>query len=72
MAIELLPLDQQWFCAQRSRGTATSAKCNVIERAWRIAFAPDPALRDDYDRRYQLFSEPGADLRKFRSKLRDV
>lgn len=36
------------------------------------SFAPDPALRDHYDRRYQLFIELGADLRKFWSKLRDA
>lgn len=36
------------------------------------SFAPDPALHDHYDRRYQLFIEPGADLREFWSKLRDA
>lgn len=35
-------------------------------------FAPAPALRDHYDRRYALFIELGADLRKFWSKLRDA
>jgi L-xylulokinase len=35
-------------------------------------FAPDPTLRDHYDRRYALFIELGTDLRKFWSKLRDA
>jgi L-xylulokinase len=36
------------------------------------SFKPDPSLRNHYDRRYQLFIELGADLRKFWSKLRDA
>jgi L-xylulokinase len=36
------------------------------------SFMPDPSLRNHYDRRYQLFIELGADLRKFWSKLRDA
>ena len=33
------------ICVHRSRGTATSANCKVIERAWRIAFAPILIMR---------------------------
>ncbi|MEQ8480966.1 MAG: FGGY-family carbohydrate kinase [Hoeflea sp.] len=38
----------------------------------KTSFKPDPALRDHYDRRYALFIELGADLRRFWSKLRDA
>lgn len=38
----------------------------------KTSFSPDPALRDHYDRRYALFIELGADLRRFWSKLRDA
>lgn len=36
------------------------------------SFTPDPALRGHYDRRYELFIELGADLRRFWSKLRNA
>ena len=38
----------------------------------RTTFQPDPDLRSHYDRRYRLFLDLGADLRRFWSTLRDV
>lgn len=63
-------------------GAAIAAGCGAgvvasyaagVEKMTRAqkSFEPDPALREHYDRRYALFIELGADLRKFWSKLRD-